>query len=270
MDEYPPVKSMSLQQIWNESFALWLEFVGEVGEDHVFRHGANFDEFYEALLYPKHEITLVKDEDLGLDDDGVPIFGKYLPKDNVAFVDRKLFEHDDPRRVFTEIHESIGHGVLHGPFLRKNARKYPKLYTTEDGIGFRNDGEGFNWKQMNTFERQANAFAVNAIAPRNFVLCMYGKVFGGIGKIRFRGPGFYNLTPNWTSRRVYLRSPLQLAWVIAKEIQPYFWGLSAQSLAYQVLKVAVDSNGYPQGDLDEWGPAVRIGEVGNKVLNMSR
>jgi hypothetical protein len=54
--------------------------------------------------------------------------------------------------------------------------------------------------------------------------------------------------------------------VIAKEIQTSFWGLSAQSLAYQVLHVAVDSNGYPQGDLDEWGPAVRVGQVVGNVL----
>ena len=264
MQAFPPVNPMSKKQVRQEAFDLWLEFVAEVGVEYLLRHGVDFDEFYDSVLYPKYEIALVTNEDLGVDDDGKQIFGKYLPKDNTAFVNRKLFDNNDPRKVFTEIHEGIGHGVLHGPFLRKNAQKYPKLYTTEDGIGFTGTGTGFNWQQMNTFERQANTFAVNAFAPRNFVLCMYAKVFGGIGRIKFRGPSWYILVCNMTPRRVYLRSPLQLAWVIAKEIQPYFWGLSAQSLAYQVLEVAVDSNGYAQGDLTNWDSAVRVGEVLNR------
>jgi hypothetical protein len=104
---FPPVKSMSMRQIWDESFALWLRFVAEVGVNHVFRHGADFDEFYNALLYPKYEITLVTSEDLGVDD-GVPMFGKCLPKDNTAFVDPKFFDTRGPRKVFIEIHETIG------------------------------------------------------------------------------------------------------------------------------------------------------------------
>jgi len=261
MYKFPPVKPMSMQQIWDESFDLWLQFVAEVGKDHLFRHGTNFDEYYDALLYPKYEITLERDVDLGVDDDGIQIFGKYLPKDNTALVDRKLFQTKDPRKVFIEIHEVIGHGVLHGPFLRENASKYPKLYTTKEGIGLEDKGTSFNWKQMNTFEWQASAFAVNAFAPRNFVWCMYRKIFEVDRKIKFRGADSYILVCNNKPRRVFVRSPLQLAWVIARQIQPYFWGLSAQSLAYQVLEVAVDSNGYPQGDLSEWGSAVRIGEI---------
>lgn len=130
MHIFPPIKPMSKQQIREGAFDLWREFVAEVGAEHLLRHGVDFDEFYDAVLYPKHEITLVRDVDLGVDDDGIPIFGKYLPKENTAFVDQKLFESKDPRTVFTEIHESIGHGVLHGPFLRENAKKYPELYTT--------------------------------------------------------------------------------------------------------------------------------------------
>lgn len=264
MQAFPPVNPMSKKQIQQEAFDLWLEFVVEVGAEYLLRHGVDFDEFYDSVLYPKYEITLVTNEDLGVDDDGKQIFGKYLPKDNTAFVNRKLFDNNDPRKVFTEIHEGIGHGVLHGPFLRKNANKYPKLYTTEDGIGLTDKGNGFNWKQMNTFERQANTFAVNAFAPRNFVWCLYSKMFEMDRKIRFCGPSSYSLVCNKTPRRVYVRSPLQLAWVIAKRIQPYFWGLSAQSLAYQVLAVAVDSNGYAQGDLTNWDSAVCVGEVLNR------
>jgi len=261
MQTYPPPKSISKVQIRQEAFDLWLEFVAEMGVGYVLRHGVDFDDFYDAVLYPKYEITLVANEDLGVDDDGSQIFGKYLAKDNTAFVNRKLFDDNDPRKVFTEIHESIGHGVLHGPFLRENAQKYPKLYTTEDGIGLTGTGTGFNWKQMDTFEWQANAFAVNAFAPRNYVWCLYSKMFDMERKIRYCGPSTYCLVCNGTSYRVFVSSPLQLAWVIAKRMQPYFWGLSAQSLAYQVLAVAIDSNGYSQGGLNNWDSAKSIGEI---------
>ena len=114
---------------------------------------------------------------------------------------------------------------------------------------------------MDTFKWQANTFAVNAFAPRNFVWCLYSKMLEMDRKIMYCGPSSYSLVCNKTPRQVYVRSPLQLAWVIAKRKQTYFWGVSAQSLAYQVLAMAFDSHGYPIGDLSEWGPAVDIGEI---------
>ena len=114
---------------------------------------------------------------------------------------------------------------------------------------------------MNTFEQQANIFGVNAFAPRNFVWCLYSKLFGMDRKIRFYGPTTYTLTCEGLPFRLYLRHPIQLAWIIAKRIQPYFWGLSIQCLTYQVLRVAVDNNGYAQGSMDTWGAPNSIGEI---------
>lgn len=259
MVQLPHVPPMSKLQILHKAHEFWLEYVREVGPEYILNCGVNFDEMYEVVLYPKYEIVLVTDEDLGVDDEGTAILGKFLPKDNTALVDKKLFEERDPRRVFIEGHEVIGHGILHGPFLRKNAYKFPKLYSTEKGIDPTQNR--FNWKTFNTFEQQANTFAANVMAPRIYVWCMFIKLFGMRRKIRYCGPGKYSLCYNNNNWFVYVSSPLELAWKIAKRMKHYFWGLSAESLSYQVLKVAIDTNGYDRGKL--WGQkyAFTVGDI---------
>ncbi len=265
MYKLPPVKPMSEQQIRHEAHQLSLKFLAEVGPEHVLRRGMNFDELYDAVLYPEYEIEFVKEENLGVDDDGVRIMGEFLPKYNTALVDKKLFDCNDPRRVFTECHEVIGHGVLHGPFLRDNARKYPKLYSTEDVIGL--GSSGFSWKQMNTFEWQANVFAANVIAPPTYVWCVLLKLFGLRSKIRFCGPRWYSLSFNEMNWPVYAASPFNLAWIIAKRIRHYFGGLSSECLAYQVLRVGIDQNGYDQGGLRSNGTVPTVGNILREMMH---
>ena len=263
MYELPRIEPMSEQGIKDRAHTVWGEYVREVGPEYVLSHGIFFDEMHDAVIYPKYEIIFDKSEDLGLDDDGVPILGKFLPKENVALVDRKLFATADPRRVFTQYHETTGHGILHGPFLRKNARKYPKLYSTERSIGLSENG--FDWKQMNTFEWQANMFAANVAAPRTYVLCMWKKLFGMNRKLIYQGAREYSLTFNDKSSLVNVHSPLKLAWVIAKKMQLYFGGLSAQSLAYQVLEVAIDTNGYDYGDFGRYQVVPGLAPLSNEA-----
>lgn len=241
MYKLPSPEPMSKLQILGKAHQLWLEYVREVGPEHVLNCGVDFDEVYDAVIYPKYEITLVKNEDLGKDDFGDPILGRFIPKENVALVDNKLFETRDPRAVFTEWHETTGHGILQGGFLRKNAQKYQKLFTTEKSMNL----------IENTFEQQANIFAANVAAPLRYVECMFIKLFGARRKIRYCGPGKYSLCYNNNNWFVYVSSPIELAWKIAKRMKHYFWGLSAESLSYQVLEVAIDTNGYDRGKL--WG-----------------
>lgn len=242
MYELPSVEPMSKVQIWQRAFEVYLEYVREVGAEHVLRHGVSFDELYDAVIYPKYEVILDRNEYLDVDDEGVPILGEFLAKENVALVDRKLFENSDPRTVFTECHEVIGHGILHGPFLRKNARKYPKLYSTEKGMGLTKGG--FDWRTLNTFEWQANAFGVNVLAPRNFVYCICIKLFDLKHKINYRGPGCYHICLNNTKFTFYIYSVKELAWKIARLMKHYFGGLSSESLSYQVLEVAISNTVY--------------------------
>ena len=251
MYKLPSPEPMSELRILEKAHQFWLEYVREVGPEHVLNCGVDFDKVYDAVIYPKHEITLDKEQDLGLDDFGDPILGKFISKDKTALIDKKLFESRDPRRVFTEWHECTGHGVLQGEFLRKTASKNQKLYSTEKSM----------FLIENAFEWQANTFAANVAAPRNYVRCIFIKLFGMRRKIRYCGPRRYSLCYNNNTWFVYVRSPFELAWRIAKRMQHYFWGLSAESLAYQLLEVAIDNNGYDNGGFGRCEFAPVLGDL---------
>jgi hypothetical protein len=244
MYQLPNPPAMSEQQIRQRAESIFWEYVGEVGENYLFSRGIDFDEVYEAVIYPRYEIEFVKTEDLGVDDDGIEILGEFLPKDNTALISRRLFDNADPRKVFTECHEVGGHGILHGQFLRENATKYPKLYTTEKAIIETEDV----WRKFNTFERQANTFAASFIAPAGYVLALYWKLFGAKRRVNYTGPGRYSLCFNDYTYYVNVASPYQLAWIIAKRMKHYFWGLSTESLSYKVLEVAIETNGFTNRD----------------------
>jgi hypothetical protein len=253
MYEFPCIRPMSKELIRQEAHLLWVKYVQVVGPEHVLNHGVDFNELYDALIYPQYEIELVRDQTLGLADDGSQILGEFLPKDNTALVDKSLYETGDHRFVFTVSHEVIGHGVLHGPFLREHAKEYATLLSTERSTGL--TASGFDWSQMNTFEWQANAFAAHVIAPRTYVWCLWVKLFGTDRKMGYRGPGCYHLTFKDMSLPVKINSPFQLAWIIAKKMEHYFWGLSTQCIAYQVAAAVVDYRGYELGDKVPWGSA---------------
>lgn len=255
MYKLPYPEPMSKLQIQEKARMFWSEFVREVGPEHVLNCGINFDEVYDALIYPLYGINIVKDEDLGVDDSGEPILGRFLPRENTAFVDNKLFETHDPRRVFTEWHEVVGHGILHGPFLRKSANNNPTLVTTPKGISLLENA-------FNTFEWQANVFAANVAVPKSYVYCIFAKLFGMRRKIKYCGPRRYSLIYNDMFWPVRASSPLNLAWIIAKRIRHYFWGLSTESIAYQVLDVIIDQNGYNRG---EFFPSRQLTKLENVI-----
>ena len=253
MHEYPCIRPMSEESIREEAHQLWVDYVHEVGPEHVLNHGVDFDEMYDAVIYPRYEVELDRKQTLGEDDNGVSILGEFLPLDNVALVDRRLFEERDPRRIFVTVHETVGHGVLQGRFLRKHARRFRRLLSTEASTGLAKSG--FDWSQMNTFERQANTFASHVIVPRTYVWCLWVKLFGTRRKMRYSGPGRYHLTFRDMSLPVNVNSPFQLAWLVAKKMQHYFWGLSAQCIAYQVAQAVIDHRGHELGDRAPWGNA---------------
>lgn len=234
---WPPPEPMSEKMILERTHSFWLDVVREFGADHLLHTGTNFDEVYEAIIYPKHEIILEKNQYLGVDDLGSPILGMYLPKENVAIVDKGLIDSQDSRTCFVEWHEVCGHGVFQGQHLRKVARGGDRLHSTPESMF----GEI-------ALERQANKYAANVAAPLNFVYAIYAKTFGIRHKIRFCGPRKYSLSVNGQHWPVYAGSPLALARIIAKRIRYYFGGLSIEALSYQVLRVAIDQNGYNQGE----------------------
>lgn len=248
---------MSENRVRELAHTFFKTVVNKFGADYLIANGIRFDEIYDAIIYPQYEIAMDIACDLGLDDDGIQILGQFLPKENVARISRVLVEGNDPRKVFTCWHEVVGHGVLQGRYLRKNLRKHPKLFTTQESIRL--------WE--NTFERQANLFASNVAAPQSYIRVIGTRVFGTDRRIRFIGPGHYFIG----NRRVYATTPQNLAWLTAKVIQPYFGGLSAEALSYQVSPVFIDPNGFDWGKPFDIGSDVRtIGQLVEATLSAYR
>ncbi len=257
MWQLPEPEPMSDPQIVDRAQDLFQEYVRVVGEKHIATCGMDFENIYDVLIYPKYEIAMEK-EDLGQDDDGTEILGEFLPKDNVALLSKNLFETGDPRKVFTQIHEVIGHGVLHGPFLRKNANKYSRLCTTAGTI---DDGvDVFSSNVFNTFESQANTFAVSFFIPIQYLTSLYCRLARTKRQFRYTGPGRYGFYFHGRDFSRYAASPYQAAWIIAKQMEHYFWGLSTECLAYRVLEVCVDANGYTNRDFGMGSNVVSVGE----------
>ena len=251
---FPSPKPMSEQMIREKALGLFWDYVREVGEGYILRNGVNFDDMYDAIIYPRYEISLDTKIDLGYNENDEEILGQFIPEDNIARISERLVINNDPRRIFTTVHEVVGHGVLHGNFLRETKKDYPALYSTDKSMKFEN-----------TFEWQANTMAKNFICPEGLVLALYWKVFGTRRKIPYVGPRRYCLNVNGKGCSVWAASPYQLAWEITKRIKHYFWGLSKESITYQVLNVAVEANGYSNRD---FGYSRKTESIGGLLSNM--
>ncbi len=236
MYQLPQPKAMSQKQIVAQADNLWKEYIKEVGWRYVIENGIKFDDVHEALLYPKYEIILDKNEYLGEDDCGELILGQFLPREKTALINKQLLENNDPRTVFTEWHEVCGHGILHGELLRKNSHKLTRINSTQKDI------DTFLKHFENRFEWQANVFAANIGAPRVFVACMYIKLFSMRHRFLYRGAGNYTLSFCGRDFRFYIGSLNELCWQIGRLMKHRFGGLSAECLSYQVLDAVIDSD----------------------------
>lgn len=248
MIQFPSPEPMSYNQILERAHLFWLEVVKEFGPDHLLKNGINFNEIYDAVIYPKYEISLDKSVNLGFDEDGDQILGQFIIDRNAALISSELCDNNDPREIFTCWHEVAGHGVLQEPYLKKTIKKDIQLYTTQRSITL----------FESNFERQANLFAANVAAPKNFVYAIYINIFGMERRIKYCGPMRYSLN----YKTVYASSPLNLAYHIAKRMKRFFGGLSTESLSYQVLDVCVDMNGYNRGEF------FKISQATQKISNV--
>lgn len=255
MYKLPPPKPMSKMQIVAKADRLWEEYIKEVGWGYVIRNGIKFDDVYEALIYPKYEVIVNKNENLGVDDSGELILGQFLPKENTALINSQLFETKDPRLVFTEWHEAAGHGILHGAFLRRCSSKLSRLNTTERNI------DTFLKHFENSFERQANIFAANIAAPRVLVACIYLKIFDMKNRLKYRGSGYYTFSVNGHNFKWFIDSPFDLAYQMSRFMKHYFGGLSVETLAYQNLEATVDIGNYGGMDVKKCVFAKTVGDI---------
>lgn len=208
--------------IINKAEKLINDYIGIVGLHSLRHRGIRFDDVYDQIIYPKHEIILNETTNLGNDEEGKKILGFFEPAENRAYVCSSL--KNDPRRAFTQWHEVAGHGVLQGEWLR-NQFGYGRIVTTEASLSPVTD---------RILERQANLFASQVAAPTWYVEVLIRHFFRPTKPFFFFRPCHYCLEVNGTSTRRYVASYEDLCHVIGGVIQPFFGRLSKEALGYQV------------------------------------
>jgi hypothetical protein len=192
----------------------------------------NFDHIYENYIYPEYGIALEEDCNLGYDEQGNKILGRFDVETNTAYIDTILRpESRDPRRIFTCWHEVGGHGVLQGEWLRRQlarSRRFRYVLTTEDSIDARTQYE---------LDRQANLFAARAAAPTWFLQSVLQETYQAARPIRYVGPRRYCLSVNNATRYRDADDFDHLCRIVAYYVSWRFGGLSLEALGYRIAQV---------------------------------
>jgi hypothetical protein len=192
----------------------------------------NFDHIYDNYIYPEYGIGLEEGYDLGFDEDGKKILGRFDPVSNTAYIDASLGNGGgDPRRAFTCWHEVGGHGVLQGEWLRRELARLNcpgYITTTEEVIG---------GTTLYELERQANRFAAYAAAPTWFLQGILQATFQTTRPVRYVKPTGYSLVVNGHTVHCYAADYNDLCRRVAYYISSRFGGLSLQALGYRVAEV---------------------------------
>ena len=222
----PPFSS---KQIITAAEKLTSDFYQSVGPAHLRLNGLRFEDVYEKIIYLQYGIEIVEDEELGSDESGRMILGRFEVCANTAFISRMLGRDlGDPRRTFTLWHEIGGHGVLQGEWLRNQMQ--PPIIVTEDSLSADTTLQ---------LERQANVFAANAAAPGWFVEQVVRYMIPGRECFPFYAPCEYWLNVQGVQTHRYVADFWDLCQLIAREIGCYFGGLSAEALGYRLAKLGI-------------------------------
>jgi hypothetical protein len=192
----------------------------------------SFDHIYENYIYPKYEILLLEDCDLGLDEQGNKILGKFDIETNTAYIDAIMGPRSgDKRRVFTCWHEVGGHGILQRQWLHRELARFRHLryiVTTEASL---------DRQTQYKLDRQANLFASHVAAPTWFLQYVIRDTFQTSRPIRYIGPGKYDLSTKTFTYSQYVKDFNELCWKVASPISWRFGGLSNEALGYRLAQV---------------------------------
>lgn len=204
-------------------------YVAAVGREKILQYGMCFKDLYEHVVYPDFEIELIDGEAIGIGDAGGKNLGLFDVEGNTVFIDNSIGPHSgDPRRTFTLHHEVLGHGVLHGPWLRsdiKRLRQAPFFVTTEASL---------DPAVMNTLEQQANLLAAHTSAPAWLIEAAIILCFRPTKPFVYFEPCEYWLDVRGQNRRYHVGSFNELCRLVAFHIRGKFDGLSIESLSYRV------------------------------------
>ncbi len=192
----------------------------------------NFDHIYENYIYPEYGIALEEDCNLGHDEQGKKILGRFDVDTNTAYIDTSLGPGSrDPRRTFTCWHEVGGHGILQGQWLRRELSRFNhtrSIVTTEESIDGRTHYE---------LDRQANLFAARAAAPTWFLRRVIQETYQPTHPLRYIGPGRYCLSVNKATRYRDAEDFGHLCRIVAYYINWRFGGLSLEALGYRLVQI---------------------------------
>ena len=211
---------------------LMVQYESIVGRDYIKKEGLHFDHFYERVIFPKFNISLYEDEDLGVDADGRKLLGRFDIRGNVAHLDQAISrESKDPRRIFTCWHEVAGHGVLQGEWLRNQL-------DPSSGCAFIDVTEySLSPYDERILERQANLFASHLAAPGWLIKHAIEKIFRPNGPFVFKEPCNYWLDVQGLGTNGYVVDAGQLCQRIGSKISGHFGGLSAEAIGYRIAEL---------------------------------
>lgn len=218
---------ISRKQIINLAEGLVRSYFTTVGRKFQ-RLGVSFDAIYEEFIYPQYEIELIEDEYLGSGDDDDEMLGAYEPATNRVFVDARLRENNDPRRVFTCWHEVGGHAILQGDWLRSQLNQKSRDRTVVTTASM------FSPNVESVLERQANLYASHAAAPTWLVGYAIHRCFGVTRPLRYIGPRKYSFALRSGTRTHAVDSFPEYCYWISRYIQRWFGKLSVEALSYRV------------------------------------
>lgn len=195
----------------------------------------SFQWFYDEVLDPEFGVGLIDDEDLGFDDTGHKLLGRYDFRQNIIYVDKSLSPSSgDRRRAFTLWHEAA-HAILHRDWMLEHQEAFigQRTQTCDDDL---------KWNPENRLEYQANIMAACLGAPSRLLYVHMMRVFGLNWDLRYRGPGDYTLTVSGTSRRYKVESFGHLCRLLAYHIKDRFGGLSEECLGYRIQQLPLVRN----------------------------
>lgn len=221
----PPFSNAEIIKTAN---TLTREYLDIIDLKYFLRHGYQFYDVFNRVIYPNYGIKVIENCNLNHDSTGAMNLGCYYPLKNRCEIDACIGPNsNDPRRTFTLWHEVGGHGILQGGWFRSEYHRlghYDPLVTTEITI---------TPEATEVIEKQANLFAAHAAAPACLIDCAIRYTFNMIRPtLPYYKPCRYCLD----GVEYYVDSFEDLCRVIARRIQPLFGGLSVEALSYRVKR----------------------------------
>jgi hypothetical protein len=202
------------------------EYISELGPMALEEMWLDLSGLYESVIYPKYELGLRSDMDLG-EIDNAKVLGKTLTSDRLILIDRAIAPPNrDARYSFTAGHE-IGHGVLHQD-------RVELFRDTKDSL-FGPDGR-------DRYEVEANWFAAELLMPHWLVKRQFVNCYRPNRPLHYAGPGGYTLDVFGNCHPIRVGCLGDFCRAVARPLQVFFFGVSKTALGLRLLNLGFIHN----------------------------